>query len=75
MSTTDHHFVVCVANGEYKASLEVRKIYERLPDERALAKGFVRVIDESGEDYLYPQAFFVDIELPASLEEKLLLAS
>jgi hypothetical protein len=51
-------FVVCVKNDEYLASLEVRKIYRTLPDANAAAHGLVRVIDESGEDYLYPADFF-----------------
>ena len=57
-------FVVCVRNDDYAASLEVRKIYRALADESAAARHFVRVIDESGEDYLYPESYFVPIELP-----------
>jgi hypothetical protein len=57
-------FVLCLKNDDYPASLEVRKVYRRLPDAGAAAKNFVRVIDESGEDYLYPADFFVAIELP-----------
>lgn len=57
-------FVVCVRNTGYPASLEPRKIYQALADDRADAHGLVRVIDESGEDYLYPQSFFVTVDLP-----------
>ena len=51
-------FVVCVRNTGYPASLELRKIYQALPDADAEAHSLVRVIDESGEDYLYPEKFF-----------------
>ena len=68
-------FVVCVTNEGYQASLEVRKIYEVVPDRGACEHGHVRVIDESGEDYLYPEAFFVAIDLPQSAEKALMLAT
>lgn len=57
-------FVVCINNLEYPASLELYKIYRLLPDNDAALDGDVRVIDESGEDYLYPSAYFVSIEVP-----------
>jgi hypothetical protein len=57
-------FVVCVRNAGYLASLELRKIYQALPDEDATAHGLLRVIDESGEDYLYPEKSFVAVDLP-----------
>lgn len=57
-------FLLCVKNEAYSASLEVRKIYQALSDPVAAARGFVRVIDESGEDYLYPADYFVAIDLP-----------
>jgi hypothetical protein len=57
-------FVVCVRNTGYPASLELRKIYEALPDDEAAGHGLVRVIDESGEDYLYPSKFFKAVNLP-----------
>jgi hypothetical protein len=57
-------FFLCVNNEGYPSSLEVRKVYQALPDEVAASRGFVRVIDESGEDYLYPSARFVAVELP-----------
>jgi len=61
-------FVVCIHNAEYPASLELHKIYRVLPDEEAALEGDVRVIDESGEDYLYPAEWFVPIELPPEVE-------
>ena len=57
-------FLLCVKNDGYPASLEVRKVYRALPDPVAASRGFVRVVDESGEDYLYPLEFFVVVELP-----------
>ena len=75
MKKREHQFVVCVEQGEYLASLEPRKIYERLPDATAEAEGYLRVVDESGEDYLFPATYFVAIEVPKALERKLLLAS
>jgi hypothetical protein len=53
-----------VKNDEFPASLETRKLYRRLPDDAAAARGFVRVVDESGEDYLYPAEIFVAVDLP-----------
>jgi hypothetical protein len=57
-------FVLCVRDGGYPESLEVRKVYRVLPDTDALSHGMIRVVDESGEDYLYPEDLFVPIELP-----------
>jgi hypothetical protein len=54
-----------VRNGTYKASLELRKVYRVVTDPEAEARSLVRVIDESGEDYLFPAALFVPIEVPA----------
>ncbi len=64
-------FAVCVKNDDYEASLELRKIYQVLPDAFAEKHGFVRVIDESGEDYLFGADYFVAVELPATLRNKL----
>lgn len=60
-------FVVCVANEGYAASLETRKIYRAMPDTKAARLGLVRVVDESGEDYLYPKDNFELLELPARI--------
>ena len=59
-----HKFVICVDNSEYPASLELHKIYRVLPDKDAQADGDLRIIDESGEDYLFPANYFIPIELP-----------
>lgn len=57
-------FLICIGNEGYDVSLEIRKVYQALPDAEAARRHFVRVIDESGEDYLFPEEFFVPIELP-----------
>ena len=62
------HFVVCIENSGYQASLELHKIYQRIDDPTAERDGFVRVVDESGEDYLYPLRFFVPISVPEAVE-------
>jgi hypothetical protein len=68
-------FVVCITNEGYDASLERRKLYELIGDEHANAHGMVRVVDESGEDYLYPAAMFDVIHVPAEVEKHLLRAA
>ena len=68
-------FVVCINNEGYRASLELRKIYQALPDEKAAKHNLMRVVDESGEDYLYPERFFVPIQLPEAAEEAFLHAA
>ena len=70
-----NHLVVCVRNAEYEVSLEVRKIYQLLIDDEAESLGMFRVIDESGEDYLYPKELFAQIELPSVIEKQLLLVA
>ena len=62
-------FAVCIDNEGYPASLELRKIYRVLPDKKAAKHSLMRVIDESGEDYLYPERFFVLIRLPQAVKE------
>ncbi len=57
-------YVLCIDNAGYPESLEVRKVYVVLPDDRAKARQYVRIIDETGEDYLYPSKYFVPIRLP-----------
>jgi hypothetical protein len=66
--------VVCVNNADYAASLEKRKIYVALRDTSAEKRGLLRVIDESGEDYLYPKTFFRAIALPLSTKRAVLAA-
>ena len=68
-------FAVCVHNEGYAASLELRKIYRVLTDKKAAKHDLIRVIDESGEDYLYPERFFVPIRLPQALKEVFLKAA
>jgi len=58
------NYVLCINNEKYPASLDARKIYLCIPDPEAEAHGQIRVIDESGEDYLYPQDIFIPIEIP-----------
>jgi len=65
-------FVLCVRNKDYPASLELRKVYRLLSDEQASKHHQVRVIDESGEDYLYPEEYFVPIKLPQAAEQAVL---
>jgi hypothetical protein len=67
--------VVCVDNEGYTASLEKRKIYVALRDAGAEKHALVRVVDESGEDYLYPRAFFRSIALPESIRRAVLAAA
>lgn len=64
------HLLVCVKN-EGAEDLQVLKVYRRIPDDSAAAKGFVRIIDDSGEDYLYPQAAFLPLPLSPALEQQL----
>jgi len=70
-----YEFAVCINNEDYPASLELHKIYRVLPDEDAAADNDIRIIDESGEDYLYPASYFAPIKVPAAVEESLLRAS
>ena len=64
-------FLLCIENEGYEASLELRKLYEQLPDKEAEHHKQVRIIDESGEDYLYPSDFFAPIRLPIQTRSKL----
>lgn len=65
----NQHFVICIDNEDYPVSLERRKLYEVLPDPDAESLGQLRIKDESGEDYLYPKALFVPVDLPNSTEK------
>ncbi len=69
MNDNTRHFAVCIRNDDYEASLELRKIYEVLEDSAAAKHDMVRIIDEEGEDYLYPADWFLAIELPHKVEE------
>jgi len=68
-------FVICVKNEGYHASLQLRKAYQVLSDEKAAKHKLVRVIDESGEDYLYPNDFFIPVTLSKIAEKALALAA
>jgi hypothetical protein len=59
----EKRFAVCVDNSDYPASLELRKVYQVLPDQAAAARSYLRVIDESGEDYLYPRRMFLRVNV------------
>jgi hypothetical protein len=74
-SRPSKQLVVCVQNEGYSASLEKRKIYVSLPDPVVENLGHLRVIDESGDDYVYPKAFFLAIELPQSIKRAVLAAA
>lgn len=71
---TEPRFVICLRNEDCE-DLEPRKVYQVLADEAAAEDGYTRVIDESGDDYLYPQDYFVPIKLPAAAEKALLSAA
>jgi hypothetical protein len=66
--------VICILNAGYEVSLEPRKVYEVLRDPGAAKHGQLRVIDESGQDYLYPQTHFAEIVLPQSIRKAVLAA-
>lgn len=71
MPGTEHaHFVICIRN-EGCEDLELRKLYQVLPDPSSERSGFLRIIDESGEDYLYPQDNFLVLDLPPAVEDVL----
>jgi hypothetical protein len=69
--TRKKRFVVCVRNTGYPAALELRKIYQALADPEAEGHGLIRVIDESGEDYLYPTKFFVSVDFSQPVQNAL----
>ena len=75
MKHAESQFVVCVKNKQYGASLELRKLYQILPDDEAAKRHQLRVIDESGEDYLYPENYFVPVSLPQSAEKAVIRAA
>lgn len=68
---TTPEFAVCIDNTDYPVSLELHKIYRVIPDEDARADGDIRVIDESGEDYLYPASRFVGITVPLEVQSSI----
>lgn len=70
---TERRFVLCVRNDDCE-DLERRKVYRVLADEKAEKDGYLRVIDESGDDYLYPASYFVRVELPREAEQAIAAA-
>ena len=68
-------FVVCIRNDGYPASLETRKIYRVLPDPEAAKHSQRRIVDESGDDYLYPEDYFVPIDLPDATRQAVIEAA
>lgn len=72
--TRELHFAVCVNNEGYKASLEVGKLYRVIPDAEAASHGYIRIVDESGEDYGYTADRFFPLEVPQALAEALQMA-
>jgi hypothetical protein len=63
-------FVICVRNGDSE-DLELRKVYQVIPDRSAEREGLMRIVDESGEDYLYPSEYFAPVKLPAAVAQEL----
>ncbi len=74
-SGNKQQLAVCIQNDGYPASLEVRKVYQVVPDVPAFEHGYIRVVDESGEDYLYPSSYFVLIDLPEAVSEAIFLTA
>ena len=66
--------MVCVNNKGYPASLELRKLYQMIPDEQAAKLGQIRIVDESGENYLYPEQYFAPVQLAQDTQRAVLRA-
>ena len=75
MAKAARKFVICIDNSGFEVSLERRKIYVAISDARAESLGQVRVVDESGEDYVYPQRYFVAVSLPQPIRRAVLQAA
>ncbi len=67
--TKNPRFVICINNSGYVDDLKVRTVYQVLPDESAARSNYLRIIDETGEDYLFPAAYFMPIELPNAAKQ------
>jgi hypothetical protein len=74
MPRSSRHLVVCIRNDGYAVSLERRKIHVAILDQSAARHGLVRAVDESGDDYLYPNAYIASIDLPGSVRRAVLAA-
>ena len=68
-------FNICVNNQDYEASLELWKVYRAIKDNRAKKQGLLRVIDESGEDYLFPSDYFIPVSLPKTVQDAMMQGS
>ncbi len=67
---TNPKFVICINNSGYEVSLELRKLYQLMPDEVAAKHRQLRIVDESGEDYVYPESFFLPVALSENVAQK-----
>lgn len=72
---TKPRFAICINNADYSDDLKIRTVYQVLPDESAIKSNYIRVIDETGEDYLYPATYFVFVKVPADAAKILMLAA
>ena len=72
---TEVRFAICINDGGYVDDLKVRTVYQVLPDESAARSSYIRVVDETGEDYLYPATLFIPIEVPREAAEALMHAA
>jgi len=70
----EQKFALCVRSDDCE-DLELRKVYQVLPDRRAKSEGYLRIVDDSGEDYLYPESYFVFVKLPRKAQQALVIAS
>jgi hypothetical protein len=68
-------FAICINNSGYPDDLKVRTVYQVLPDESAAKSNYIRVIDDTGEDYLYPAAYFIFVDLPPEVAKALMLTA
>jgi hypothetical protein len=74
MSEIQKRFALCIDNTDYEASLILHKVYNIIPDERAAQDDLLRIVNESGEDYLYHKSHFVLVEFPVEIEQILIAA-
>lgn len=72
---TQPKFAICINNSGYPDDLRVRTVYQVLPDESAARSNYIRIIDETGEDYLYPAEYFVSVEVPSEAAKSLMLTA
>jgi hypothetical protein len=72
MKKSTKHFALCIDNADFEASLILGKVYRILPDSKAAKDDLVRIVDESGEDYLYHKSHFVFVEFPKAITKKLI---